>query len=196
MSHIKKTAELFSRFPGIGKKTALRLVYFLLQEKKQFPEMLGKMIQELPEYIFPCEVCGNLTDQTPCEICNNPQRDHTQLCVVAHPQDIQALEDSQSFSGVYHVLGGLISPLERVGPDKLTIDALKARIDSKQFSEVILATNPSIEGESTARYIMTICENDLCTFSRIAQGMPMGGDFEYTDRFTIAHALNSRISMG
>lgn len=195
MNHIDKTTELLSRFPSIGKKTALRLVYYLLREPQLFSQLLGNSIQELHDNIFPCKICGNFTDQDPCEICSNPLRNANQLCVVAHPQDVHALETSQSFNGLYHVLGGLISPLDGIGPDKLTIQQLQKRIETQPILEVILATNPTIEGESTARYIAKFCCNDKCTFTRIAQGMPMGGDFEYTDKYTIALSLNSRTTL-
>lgn len=195
MNQIERTADLLSRFPSIGKKTALRLVFFLLKEPKTFSQQLGKTLQVLHDHISPCNTCGNLTDQNPCEICSDPRRDISQLCVVAYPQDILSLENSQSFYGVYHVLGGLISPLDGIGPDQLTIAQLKMRINNEYIREVILATSPTIEGESTARYIAKLCRNDDCTFSRIAQGMPMGGNFEYTDKHTIALALNSRTSL-
>lgn len=192
MNHIQETAELLSRFPSIGKKTALRLVYYLLKEPKEFSQLLAHNLQELHERIAPCDTCGNLTDINPCAICNNPKRDQSLLCVVSYTQDIHALEESQSFNGIYHVLGGVISPLDGIGPEALSIDRLQQRIATGQFSEVILATSPSIEGESTAQYILKICRDEECVFSRIAQGMPMGGDFEYIDKFTIALSLNSR----
>lgn len=192
MNYIEHTAELLSKFPSIGKKTALRLVYFLLKEPTLFSKQLGQALQNLHENIFPCNMCGNFSEEELCEICNNPQRDTTVICVVSQPQDIFALETSQSFNGLYHVLGGLISPLNGIGPDQLSIQKLKERIYSQNIKEIILATNPSIEGETTARYIAKTCEKENCTFTRIAQGMPMGGDFEYTDKYTLAQSLKSR----
>lgn len=192
MNYIEHTAELLSKFPSIGKKTALRLVYFLLKEPAKFSKQLGQALQELHEHIVPCKICANFSEHECCEICSNPQRDTSIICVVAQPQDVLALEASQSFNGLYHVLGGIISPLNGMGPDQLNIKKLKERIYSQNVAEIILATNPSIEGETTARYIAKTCEKEGCSFTRIALGMPMGGDFEYTDKYTLAQSLKSR----
>lgn len=195
MSYIENTAELLSRFPGIGRKTSLRLVYFLLKEPKHYSQQLGHALANLHDNIFPCEQCGNYTDQNPCEICANPRRNTSVLCVVALPQDVLALESSESYDGLYHVLGGLISPLDGIGPDELSIEKLKTRIATQNISEAILATSPTIEGESTARYIAQVCDNGTCVFSRIALGIPMGSNLEYTDKHTIALSLNARTSL-
>lgn len=195
MNKIERIAALFSQFPTIGKKTALRLVYFLLKESPTLAHKISHELQTLHEAIHPCSMCGNFTDSNPCEICSNNKRSSHQLCIVAHPQDILALESSQSYFGLYHVLGGLISPLDGIGPEQLKINKLQERIHSNNITEVILATSPTIEGETTARYIHQICKKSDVIFTRIAQGMPMGANFEYTDKNTIAYALQSRSTL-
>ena len=195
MTEIERTAELLSKFPNIGKKTALRLVYFLLKASPKFAIQLGTAIQGLHEHIIECSVCGNFSEHECCEICSNPQRDASLICVVAQAQDIFALENSQSYNALYHVLGGLLSPLNGIGPDQLRLQILKQRIFTQDTKEVILATCPSIEGETTARYIAKVCYKEGCNFTRIAQGMPIGGDFEYTDKYTLAQSLKSRTNL-
>ncbi len=192
MTKIERLTVLLSRFPGIGKKTAFRLVYFLLKESKDFSQSMATELADLHDCIHSCAHCGNFTEKDICEICSDFKRNVRQLCIVAHPQDIAPIEDSQSYFGLYHVLGGLISPLEGKGPEQLQLHVLKKRIHTGSFSEVILATNPTIEGETTARYIYDMCKSDSISFTRLAQGIPMGGDLEYTDKYTIAHALKAR----
>ncbi len=202
MSKIEELAKLLSRFPGIGKKTAQRLVFFLLKEKQEYCAQLGMAIQEIKKFIKPCSICGYFTDQDPCEICTNINRDVRHLCVVATTQDIIAFEESDVFQGVYHVLGGLLSPIDGVGPNDLSLSQLKARIAKQDevrggyvVQEVILATPPTLEGESTARYIKTYVQRDGLLYTRIALGMPVGGDFEYVDKGTLSHSMFARREM-
>ena len=195
MNKIEKLAHLFSRFPGVGKKTALRFVYFLLKEPAVLSQHISSDLGDLHTVIHACSKCGNFTDTEPCDICSDIKRNTHLLCVVESPQDIVALEASQSYTGLYHVLGGLISPLDGIGPEQLAMQNLQQKIESGKFTEVILATSPTLEGETTARYIYDICDAPRVSFTRIAQGMPMGANFEYADRLTIAHALNARAEL-
>lgn len=195
MNKIEKLAGLLSRFPGVGKKTALRFVYFLLKESPALSGQLAEELATLHGTVHRCTECGNFTDESPCPICSDPRRNHAQVCVVAHPQDIPALEASQSYFGLYHVLGGLLSPLDGIGPEQLRLHQLKQKIDSGAVREVILATSPTMEGETTARYIYDFCRRENVLFTRIAQGMPMGANFEYADAFTIAHSLKARSAL-
>ncbi len=194
MSSLQPIAQLLAKFPGIGKKTALRYVYFLLKEDKQFSKQLASLLDTLHETIRPCSDCGDYSEDALCGICSDLKRNRDQLCVVAHVQDIMAIEECQGYSGLYHVLGGLISPLEGQGPEQLSLEKLKQRMKNQSFQEIILATPPSIEGEVTARFIRSLFEKEEKTynFTRIAQGMPKGGNFEYTDRFTLSYALEAR----
>ncbi len=197
MNKIEMLSQLLARFPGVGKKTALRFVYFLLKETPSLSKQLAQELEDLHRSIRPCSACGNFTDAELCEICSDAKRQTHQLCVVAHPQDITALEGSQSYFGLYHVLGGLISPLDGVGPEQLRMGALEQKINSGLVTEVILATNSTIEGETTARYIYEMCNEKQAkiSFTRIAHGIPMGAHFEYVDKVTIAHALRSRLQL-
>ncbi len=197
MNKIETLSQLLSRFPGVGKKTALRFVYFLLKESPSLSEHLAHELEGLHNSIHPCTECGNFTDADLCDICSNTKRHKHQLCIIAHPQDINALEGSQSYFGLYHVLGGVISPLDGIGPAQLRMKALEQKIASGRITEVILATNSTIEGETTARYIYEMCsaKKDTISFTRIAHGIPMGAHFEYVDKATIAHALRSRLQL-
>ena len=192
MNRIQQLSELFSKFPGIGKKTALRYVYFLLKQPSKLSKNLSTLLEDLHKVVHPCKDCGFLCETELCEICSNPKRNKKQLCVVAHLQDVSALEDCHSFFGIYHILGGLISPLEGLGPDQLNIDTLNTRIKNDAYQEIILATPPTLEGEVTARYIMDMHNDKQNVFTRIAQGMPKGGEFEFTDKYTLSYALEAR----
>ncbi len=192
MNRIQQLSELFAKFPGIGKKTALRYVYFLLKQPSKLSKNLSTFLENLHEVVHPCKACGYLCETELCDICSNPKRNNRQLCVVAHLQDVSALEDCHSFFGVYHILGGLISPLEGLGPEQLTIDTLNTRIKTEAYHEIILATPPTLEGEVTARYIMDMHNDKQSLFTRIAQGMPKGGEFEFTDKSTLSYALEAR----
>lgn len=196
MSAIDELAGELSKLPGIGRKTALRLTYHLLKQGPERSRRLADALRALSERVRPCERCGNLTEEPLCHICRDPRRDATLLCVVEEASDIGAIERAGEFRGLYHVLGGRLSPLDGVGPDDLTIAALVRRVSAEEVREVILATNPSLEGEATAVYIQRELAGTGVVISRIARGLPVGGDLEYADGVTIAQALQARRVMG
>jgi len=196
VSAIDDLATELSRLPGIGRKTALRLTYHLLRQPSDQTRRLAEALVTLGERVRPCARCFNLTEEELCSICRDVRRDASVLCVVEQASDIGAIERAGEFRGVYHVLGGRLSPLDGVGPDDLTIGALLDRVTpGGQVREVIIATNPSLEGEATALYVQGQLAPRAVTVSRIARGLPVGGDLEYADGVTIAQALNARRAM-
>jgi recombination protein RecR len=197
MSAIEDLATELSRLPGIGRKTALRLTYHLLRQPVEQSRRLAHALLTLGERVRPCARCFNLTEDDVCSICRDPRRDATTLCVVEQASDIGAIERSGEFRGLYHVLGGRLSPLDGVGPGDLTIAPLVDRVGAAggTVHEVILATNPSLEGEATALYVQGQLVAHGVSVTRIARGLPVGGDLEYTDGVTIAQALAARRSM-
>jgi len=194
---VEKLIKAFSRLPGIGEKTAGRLTYYLLKTPAEQANQLADAIRELKEKVIFCSVCRNITEQDTCEICRNPRRDRSVICVVEEPSDIQAIEAAGSFRGLYHVLGGRLSPLDGVGPDDLSLELFLQRIEQSDpaISEVIVATNPSVEGDATALYIQRLLADKDVSVSRIACGLPAGGHLEYMDSFTISQALQGRHSL-
>lgn len=185
-------ADLISslaRLPGIGPKTAGRLAFYLLQQP-QVSEDLARAIMVANRDIKKCSICSNFTNQEPCALCRNTQRDQTALCVVEHPRDVVSLEKTREFKGRYHVLHGVLSPMDGIGPEQLTIKQLLRRLDG--VSEVVMAMNPTVEGEATALYLARLLKPMGIKVSRIAHGLPVGGDLEYTDEVTIARALEGR----
>jgi recombination protein RecR len=196
MSAIDDLATELSRLPGIGRKTALRLTYHLLRQSPDQTKRLATALLTLGERVRPCRQCFNLTEDELCSVCRDPRRDATVICVVEQASDIGAIERAGEFRGVYHVLGGRLSPLDGVGPDDLTVDALLTRLaDAPDVREVIIATNPSLEGEATALYVQGQIAPRGIPVSRIARGLPVGGDLEYADGVTIAQALAARRTM-
>jgi len=195
LSAIDDLASELARLPGIGRKTALRLTYHLLRQPTEQTRRLAEALVTLGERVRPCARCFNLTEEELCAICRDPRRDQSVICVVEQASDISAIERAGEYRGVYHVLGGRLSPLDGVGPDDLTVDALVQRLSGGGVREVILATNPSLEGEATALYVQGQIANRGATVSRIARGLPVGGDLEYADGVTIAQALAARRSM-
>jgi recombination protein RecR len=190
------TAEL-AKLPGIGRKTATRLTYHLLKQPAVAVTRLARTIETVVERVRPCTVCGNLSETEPCAICADGRRDAAVICVVEEASDIGAIERSGEYRGRYHVLGGRLSPLDGVGPEDLRIEALQARlVDGTGVREVILATNPSMEGEVTATYVRGLLEACGVRVTRIALGLPVGGELEYADGVTIARALAARREMG
>jgi recombination protein RecR len=186
----------FAKLPGVGRKTATRLTYFLLKQPKEAPLRLASTIERVAELVGPCTVCGNLSEADPCEICEDPRRDASLLCVVEEASDISAIERTGEFRGHYHVLGGRLSPLDGVGPDDLRLDALEARVaNGSAVKEIIVATNHSMEGEATATLVRGVISDPDVRVSRIALGLPVGGDLEYADAVTIAHSLSARREM-
>jgi recombination protein RecR len=188
------TGEL-ARLPGIGRKTALRLAFHLLKAPHDDAQRLARAIVTVRERVRPCTVCGNLTEASPCAICANPRRDGTLLCVVEEASDIMAIERTGEYRGMYHVLGGRLSPLDGIGPNELNVEPLVRRAGEKGVSEVVLATNASVEGEATAAYLSRLLGPLGIRVTRIARGLPVGGDLEYADGVTIAEALAHRREM-
>jgi len=188
------TSEL-SRLPGIGRKTALRLTYHLLKQPPEQSRRLAEALQTLSEKVRPCSRCFNLTEEELCAICRDPRRDPAIICVVEDAADIGAIERAGEFRGQYHVLGGRLSPLDGITPDDLTIRQLVDRVEQGEVREVILATNPSLEGEATALYVQRQLAPQRLAVTRIARGLPVGGDLEYADGVTIAQALSARRAM-
>lgn len=195
MSAIDDLAIEFSRLPGIGRKTAMRLTYYLLKQSPEQSRRLATALETLVARVRRCSVCNNLTEQDPCALCVDPRRDQGVLCVVEEASDIGAIERAGGFRGVYHVLGGRLSPLDGVGPEELSVEALVERASSGALREVILATNPSLEGEATALYVQRQVSPHVPLVSRIARGIPVGGDLEYADGVTIAQAISARREM-
>jgi len=188
------TGEL-ARLPGIGRKTALRLAFHLLKAPSDDAQRLARAIVAVRERVRPCEVCGNLTEVTPCAICTSTRRDGTTVCVVEEASDIMAIERTGEYRGMYHVLGGRLSPLDGVGPSELNVEPLVRRVGGGVVQEVVLATNPSVEGEATAMYLRKLIGPLGVRVTRIARGLPVGGDLEYADGVTIAEALTHRREM-
>jgi recombination protein RecR len=188
------TSEL-AKLPGIGRKTALRLTYHLLKQPPEQSHRLAVALQTLSEKVRPCMRCFNLTEEELCSICRDPRRDPALICVVEDAADIGAIERAGEFRGQYHVLGGRLSPLDGITPDDLTIRQLLARVEQGDTREVILATNPSLEGEATALYVQRQLAPFPLAVTRIARGLPVGGDLEYADGVTIAQALSARRAM-
>lgn len=187
--------DLLARLPGVGPKTASRLTFFLLREPSGLAEALAEALSALSTATVECEQCFNITEQSPCPICSDAARDQTLICVVEEPMDLLAIERTGSYRGVYHVLNGALSPIDGIYPEKLRISELVDRVRAKPPHEVILATNPSLEGENTAAYIYQQLGNLNVPVTRLARGLPMGGDLEYADEVTLSRALEGRRSM-
>ncbi len=192
MSAIESLVTELARLPGIGRKTAQRLTFHLLQQPAEQVERLAAALRAVVERVHPCGVCGNLTETEPCEVCQDPRRDTTLLCVVEEPSALAVVDRATGFRGRYHVLGGRLSPLDGIGPEALRLEQLVQRVEQDQVREVILATNPSMEGEVTATYIQQLLAGRDVRVTRLARGLPMGGDLEYVDGVTLAHALTAR----
>lgn len=189
---ITRVVDELSRLPGIGPKTAQRLTYFLLRAPSEQAEALAEAVLELKRNVVLCERCFNITDRTPCEVCSDPERESNRICVVEEPLDVVAIERTGQYKGTYHVLHGAISPIEGIGPDELKIRELLGRLQSAQVEEVILATNPNLEGDATAMYLTRLLQPLGITVTRLARGLPVGGDLEYADEITLSNALAGR----
>lgn len=192
---IARLIEEFARLPGVGPKTAQRLTFFLLRQPTEAAHRLADAIVHMKEKTMLCSTCLNLTDTDPCSVCLDQRRDPSMICVVEEPLDILAIERTREFRGKYHVLHGSISPMEGVGPDDLKIAELLRRLGTGEVQEVILATNPNVEGEATAAYLARLLHPLGVSVSRIARGLPAGGDLEYADDVTLASALTGRRPM-
>ncbi|MBC6712531.1 recombination mediator RecR [Treponema sp. Marseille-Q3903] len=199
MNAFEELSNNFSRLPGIGKKSAVRMVNWLLRQDPAFIQRFAQNLGTLQERIKHCSVCGTWTESDPCPICSNPIRDKTQICVVEQPQDVSTIEAHGEYKGLYHVLGGLIKPLEGIGPAQLAIQPLLNRIKDGAITEIIIATNPTVEGDTTALYInKVITELNLSSspkVTRLATGIPVGGDLEYIDKRTLSLSFRGRSCM-
>ncbi|MCG8541880.1 MAG: recombination mediator RecR [Clostridia bacterium] len=189
---VAKLIEEFSKLPGIGKKTAQRLAFYILNSKEDDAIHLAEAIIEAKKKTRYCSICSNITDVDPCNICTSPKRDKKVICVVEDPRDIVAMERTREYNGLYHVLHGAISPMEGVGPEDIKIKELLTRLQKEDIDEIIMATNPNIEGEATSMYISKIVKPLEVKVTRIAHGVPVGGDLEYADEVTLAKALEGR----
>lgn len=195
MNAIESLVAEFGRLPGVGRKTAQRLTYFLLKSSREDARRLARAIERVAAEVKVCGSCGNLSDVDPCEYCSSPRRDQALVCVVEEASDISAIEKSGNFGGLYHVLGGRLSPLDGVGPDDLNVRTLLERLRDG-VREVIIATNPSVEGEATATYLHRLLgSTGELKVTRLARGLPVGGDLEYADGVTIAEAFSGRREM-
>lgn len=189
---VAKLIEQFSKLPGIGRKTAQRLAFHILSIDGEKARALADAILEAKEKIRFCSNCGNLTDIDPCSLCSSKTRDVSAICVVESPKDVISIEKTREFKGLYHILHGSISPMEGIGPDDINIKSLLVRLQSNDVQEVILATNPNIQGEATAMYISKLLKPLGVKTTRIAHGIPVGGDLEYADEITLARAFEGR----
>ena len=189
---VARLIDALQRLPGIGPKTAQRLTFYLLKRPGAEVRELGDALVAMKEKIAYCRVCFNVTDEDPCRICSDPRRDPDVICVVEEPNDLLAMERTGEYRGRYHVLLGALSPLDGIGPDDLKIRELLARLDGKATAEVILATNPNVEGDATALYLAKLLRPLAVRITRIARGLPVGGDLEYADQVTLSKALEGR----
>lgn len=192
MKALEELVTLLSRLPGIGKKSAARMAFHLLKADPGFAELLSERIATLRARVRFCSECGAYTEDDPCPVCSSPVRDRGVVCVVEQAQDVLTLEASREYHGLYHVLGGLISPLDGVGPEALGLERLRERVARLGAKEVVLATNPTVEGDTTALYVKRELEGLGVRVSRLATGIPVGGDLEYADRLTLARSLRGR----
>ena len=187
-----RLVESLKRLPGIGEKSATRLAYFLLSAPEDLTFELSEAISRLQRDTVVCESCFTLSDRTPCPVCSHPDRDTALICVVEEPADMAAIERSGGFKGLYHVLGGALSPIDGMGPETLRVGELERRVQSGGVREVILATNPTAEGDATAYFLADRLRSSSTRITRIAYGMPLGGDLEYADHVTVSRAIENR----
>ena len=198
---LDRLIALFSKLPGIGKKSAGRIVYHILDSSPVLATGLAKELQGLHQAIRRCSVCGGFTEADPdaaeavCSVCSDPNRDHSIICVIECAQDMRIIEDAREFPGVYHVLGGLIAPLEGISPANLTIDKLIERLRKGSVKELILALNPTVEGDTTALYLQKTLKDFHVDISRLASGMPVGGNIEYIDKLTLSRSFRGRVKV-
>jgi len=195
LNALDRLTALFSKLPGIGKKSAGRIVYHFLDSSPALAQTMAKELSGLHQAIRRCSVCGGYTETDPCPVCSDSNRDHSIICVVEHAQDMRIIEEAREFPGVYHVLGGLIAPLEGVSPANLTIDKLIDRLRNNNIKELILALNPTVEGDTTALYLQKTFKNFSVEISRLASGMPVGGNIEYIDKLTLSRSFRGRVKI-
>ena len=193
MNALDRLVTLFSKLPGIGKKSAGRIVYHILDNNPGFAATLANELSGLHQVIRRCSVCGGFTETDPCSVCSDPNRDKSIICVIECAQDMRIIEEAREFPGVYHVLGGLIAPLEGVSPANLSIDKLLCRLEG--VKEIILALNPTVEGDTTALYLQKTLKNYSVVVTRLASGMPVGGNIEYIDKLTLSRSFRGRVKV-
>lgn len=195
MTALDNLAKTLSRLPGVGPKSARRIAFSLIKTPSEFNSLLAESIATIQEKVHPCSICGAFSEEDPCPVCSDATRDRTQLCVVEQPQDVITIQASGAYGGLFHVLGGAINPLGGVGPENLTFDKLMKRIEEGSFTELIIATNPTEEGDTTALYIRHLLKSHPeISLTRLAAGLPIGGDLEYADETTLKRSLHGRVS--
>lgn len=196
MNAIEDLARMLKKLPGMGEKSALRLSYHLIKTDPTFNKHLGEKISQLQDRIHPCPICGSYTEDEICQVCSDPSRDQSLLCIVEQAQDVVTIQQSGAYNGLFHVLGGAINPLEGIGPESIRISELMDRIEKGSFKEIILATNPTEEGDTTALYIRSLLKNKSeITLTRLASGLPIGGDLGYADKTTLIRSMRGRIRL-
>lgn len=193
-SSLQRAINEFAKLPGIGPRSAQRLVFYMLKRDAVELDAFSQAIEKLKEGVVFCSTCHIMTDTDPCPTCANSRRDHSLVCVVEESMDAIAIDKPGSFTGVFHVLGGVLNPMEGIGPDKLKIQSLLTRIPTQNVTEIIIATNPTLEGETTAMHVSRVVKNQFpdLKLTRIARGLPMGGDLEYADEITLSRAMEGR----
>jgi len=189
---IQELIDELGRLPGVGPKSAQRIAFYLLQADEDQAKRLAEVLADVKERVRFCEKCGNVAEADLCNICRDPRRSKASICVVEESKDVQAIERTREFKGLYHVLGGAISPIEGIGPDNLRIKELVARLADPEIKEIIIATDPNLEGEATATYLTRMLSPMGITISRLASGLPVGGDLEYADEITLGRAFEGR----
>ena len=189
---IQELIDELGRLPGVGPKSAQRIAFYLLQADEDQAKRLAEVLTEVKERVRFCEQCGNVAEAELCNICRDPRRSKASICVVEESKDVQAIERTREFKGLYHVLGGAISPIEGIGPDNLRIKELVSRLADPQIKEIIIATDPNLEGEATATYLTRMLSPMGITISRLASGLPVGGDLEYADEITLGRSFEGR----
>jgi len=189
---IERLVHELAKLPGIGERTATRLAFFILRQPKKYADALSSAVLDVKNRVVLCSICMNLTETSPCPICSDTRRDHSIICVVEEPSDMLAVERMNSYRGLYHILHGAISPLDGIEPDDIKITELLKRLETEEVSEVILATNPNVEGEATALYLTSLIKPTGIKITRLASGVPVGGELEYIDSSTLSKAFEER----
>ena len=189
---VQELIDELGRLPGVGPKSAQRIAFYLLQTEDDQAKRLAQVLNEVKDRVKVCEICGNVTEEPQCNICRDARRNRSTICVVEESKDVQAIERTREFRGLYHVLGGAISPIEGIGPDQLRIKELMSRLSNTEITEVIIATDPNLEGEATATYLTRMLSPLGITISRLASGLPVGGDLEYADEVPLGRAFEGR----
>jgi recombination protein RecR len=189
---IQDLIDELGRLPGVGPKSAQRIAFHIIQSDRVDVSRLAEILKTVKERVKFCTICGNITEEELCKICRDPRRDNTSICVVEESKDVIAIEKTREFKGKYHVLGGAISPIDGIGPDQLRIKELINRVTTEESKEVIVATNPNLEGEATAAYLVRVLESTGVLVTRLASGLPVGGELEYADEVTLGRALKGR----